>query len=129
MGMFPMSMSLTEDFKTLDELRQDAEAILDQVRTTGRPISITREGKPAAVLLDVAAFERMLQTLNLVRLLGPAEEDLIAGRVTPLDEVMRELYRANEIPDSRRARGAARRSGNSRLHRPGQEKGGKQVGS
>jgi prevent-host-death family protein len=124
-----MSTSMTEDFKTLEELRQDADAVLDQVRRTGRPISITRKGKPAAVLLDVAAFERMLRTLNLVRLLAPAEEDLIAGRTTPLDEFMSELYRANQIPGPRRARGTARRSGNSRPHRQGQEKSRKQVGS
>jgi prevent-host-death family protein len=123
-----MSTSLTEDFTTLEELQQDADAILDQARSTGRPISIMRKGKPAAVLLDVAAFERMLRTLNLVRLLAPAEEDLIAGRTTPLDEFMSEFYRAKQIPGPRRARSATGRAGNSRPHRSGQEKGRKQVG-
>jgi prevent-host-death family protein len=109
-----MANSLTDDCKTIEELRADTESILAQIRNK-QPITITRNGKPAAVLMDVAAFESMLKTLNLVRLVGPAEEDLLAGRVTPIDEFMSEFCRANKIPGGNRKRGKAGRSGNSRL--------------
>jgi len=91
-------MSLTEDFKTLKELKDTAEAILAQVRSTGRPVGIMVDGKPAAVLLDVAVFEHWLRTLNLVQLVAPAEEDLLAGRYLSLDEFMKEFCLANQIP-------------------------------
>jgi prevent-host-death family protein len=93
-----MSISLTEDFKTVDELRQDPEAILTQVRNTGRPIVITRDGKPGAVMLPVEAFERLLHTINLARLLGEGANDIRTGRTQPLDEWMKEFERANRLP-------------------------------
>jgi prevent-host-death family protein len=97
-----MSISLTEDFKTVDELRQDPEAILNQIRNTGRPIVITHDGKPGAVMLPVEAFERLIHTINLARLLGEAQEDIRAGRTQPLDEWMKEFERANKLPSRNR---------------------------
>jgi prevent-host-death family protein len=124
-----MAKSVTDDCRTIDELRHDIEAILATIHATKLPITITMNGKPTAVLLDVAAFERMVHTLNLVRLLGPAEEDLLAGRVTPLDEFMSEFCRANKIPGDGRRRGQAGRSGNSRSHSSGQKGRRRKVGS
>jgi prevent-host-death family protein len=97
-----MSISLTEDFKTIDEVRQDPEAILTQVRNTGRPIVITHEGKPGAVMLSVESFERMIHTLNLARLLGEGADDIRMGRTQPLDEWMKEFERANKLPSRNR---------------------------
>ena len=124
-----MTISLTEDFKTLEDLRQIPETVLAQVRDTGRPVSITVNGKPAAVLLDVAVFERWLRVLNLVKLLAPAEEDILAGRTQPLDDFMKEFCLANQTPGPRVGGGKKRRSSNSQPHRPGQKKGRRQVGS
>jgi prevent-host-death family protein len=124
-----MEMSLTEDFKTIDELRDDPDGILAQVISTGRPVSIMRNGKPAIVMIDVANFERMLKTLNLVRLLGPAEEDIHAGRTQPLEEFMSEFYRANQIPRDSRHAGARRRSANSRSDSTRQKESRRKVGS
>jgi prevent-host-death family protein len=97
-----MTISLTEDFKTVDELRQDPEAILTQVRNTGRPVVITHDGKPGAVMLPVEAFERLIHTVNLARLLAEGQEDLRAGRTQPLEEWMKEFERANKLPGRNR---------------------------
>lgn len=86
-----MSFHLTEDFKTLEELKTTPEAIVAQLRSTGRPIVVTMEGKPAAVMLDVNVFERLIHTLNLGRLLAEAEVDVRAGRTRPIEEFFKEL--------------------------------------
>jgi PHD/YefM family antitoxin component YafN of YafNO toxin-antitoxin module len=56
-----------------------------------RPIVIAEAGKPSVVLVDAAAFERIVKAMNLARLLAEGEADLRAGRVQPLEEVVREL--------------------------------------
>jgi prevent-host-death family protein len=81
-----MTISLTEDFKTVAELVNDPDGLLDQLKKTGRPINITRDGKPTAVILDVETFERLIQAINLAKFIGPAEEDVLAGRTKPLKE-------------------------------------------
>ena len=124
-----MSISLTEDFMTVEELGRSADAILAHARRTGRPVSITVQGKPAAVLLDVVVFEHMLRTLNLVRLVAPGEEDILAGRTRSLDDFMSEFYLANQISGSRQPRNGTGRSEDSRPHRTGQKRRGRKVGS
>ncbi len=88
-----MSISLTEDFKTVRELASQTQEILEQVRHTGRPMAITIDGKPAVVLLGVAQYESLLHLLNLSRLLHEGAEDIRAGRVQPLEEFLNELSR------------------------------------
>jgi prevent-host-death family protein len=124
-----MSISLTEDFKTVEELQQHAVIILNQARKTGQPVNITMQGKPVAVLLDVATFERLVRTINLVRLLAPAEEDILAGRTTPLEEFMSEFCSANNIPRSGSSGSSKGRSNGAPAHRKGQKTRRGQVGS
>jgi prevent-host-death family protein len=124
-----MSVSLTEDFKTVEELQQHAETILNQARKTGQPVNITMQGKPVAVLLDVATFERLVRTINLVRLLAPAEEDIHAGRIQPLEEFMSEFCRANNIPRGGSSRSPKRHSNGVPADRKGQKGRRGEVGS
>lgn len=60
-----MSVSLTEDIKTVSDLKKKTCEIFKQMRCTGRPIIITVNGKPDAVLLDAENFEKKLKALNL----------------------------------------------------------------
>jgi prevent-host-death family protein len=92
-----MSISLTEDVKTVAELARRPQEILEQMHRTGRPVVVTVEGKPAAVMLDVATYEQRLKTLNLARLLSEAEADVRAGRTRPASEFLEELRRGKEV--------------------------------
>jgi len=124
-----MSLSLSEDFKTVEELREAPESILAQVKKNRQPVVITAQGKPAAVMLDVVTFERIVKTINLVRLVGPAEEDILAGRTRPLDEFMSEFCRDNNIPSGSIEGSGKRRARDSQLHRTGQKERRRKLGS
>jgi prevent-host-death family protein len=75
-----MAMSLLEDVKTVSELKKKTNEIFEQLHRTGRPVVVTVNGKPDAVLLDVAVFETKLKAFNLGRLLEPAEEQAARGQ-------------------------------------------------
>ncbi|MBL8795991.1 MAG: type II toxin-antitoxin system Phd/YefM family antitoxin [Planctomycetia bacterium] len=124
-----MALSLSKDFKTVEELREAPESILAQVKKNRQPVVITAQGKPAAVMLDVVTFERIVKTINLVRLVGPAEEDILAGRTRPLDEFMSEFCRDNNIPSGSIAGSGKRRARDSQLHRTGQKERRRKLGS
>jgi prevent-host-death family protein len=93
-----MSISLSEDFKTVSELASQTLEILEQVRNSGRPVAVTIDGKPAVVLLGVAQYEWLMPLLHLSRMLNQAEADIHAGRVRPLEEFLDELSREQK-PD------------------------------
>jgi prevent-host-death family protein len=98
-----VSISLTEDFKTLAELKKRPEEVLRQVHETGRPVVITVDGKPDVVILGAATYERKLRAANLARLLAEGEASIQAGGARPAEEVFEELLRGDkEVPGGRR---------------------------
>ncbi len=93
-----MPLSLTEDVKTISELKKSLRAVLEQIRKTGRPVVVTVNGKPNAVLIDVETYERKLKALNLVGLLAEAEEDIRRGRTRSASAFLKEFKRAKKVP-------------------------------
>ncbi len=100
-GSATVSISLTEDFKTLAELKKRPEEVLQQVHDTGRPVVITVDGKPNVVILDAATYERRLKAVNLARLLAEGEASIQAGGTRPAEEVFEELLRGHKEVSNR----------------------------
>lgn len=86
-----MSVSITEDIKSVSDLKKKTNEIFKQMHRTGRPIIVTVNGKPDAVLLDVKVFERKLKALNLGALLIEAETEVKKGHIRPAREFIRGL--------------------------------------
>ena len=76
-----------------DELADQPLEIIRKIGRTGRPVAITVDGKPEAVLLTANQYEWLLHLLNLSRKLNQAEEDIRQGRVQPLEDFLEELDR------------------------------------
>jgi len=87
---------LAQDVRPVSEFRQNAAKFVHQVRSTGRPLVLTQHGKSAAVLLDVAEYERLLDGAELMDTLRAAERELDAGLGIPHEQVMADLLRRFE---------------------------------
>jgi prevent-host-death family protein len=61
------------------EFRANAAQFIEQVQETGEPVILTLHGRSAAVLLNVEAYESMLDELALLRDVRKAEEQVSAG--------------------------------------------------
>jgi prevent-host-death family protein len=92
-----MALSITEDIRSITELKRDTNAILRHISTTGRPVVLTVNGKAEAVIMDAAEYERTIRALNLLKLLIPAEEDVKEGRVAEASSFFKEFRRAKDI--------------------------------
>jgi prevent-host-death family protein len=92
-----MTISITKDFKSVSDLKKKTNEIFKQMHHTGRPIIITVNGKPDAVLLDVETFEKKLKASNLGILLAEAEADIKDGKIRPANDFLRELKRGAKI--------------------------------
>ncbi len=57
----------SQDVRPVTEFRAKASAFLDQLHRTGRPVMLTQHGRCAAVLLDVEAYEDLLDELTHLR--------------------------------------------------------------
>jgi prevent-host-death family protein len=93
-----MSLSISEDIKSVSDLKKKTSEIFRQIHHTGRPIIVTVNGKPDAVLLDVEVFEKKLKSLNLGILLAEAEADVKEGRIRKARDFLREFKDSAKIP-------------------------------
>lgn len=92
-----MTISITKDFKSVSDLKKKTNEIFKQMHHTGRPIIITVNGKPDAVLLDVETFEKKLKASNLGILLAEAEADIKDGNIRSANDFLRELESGAKI--------------------------------
>jgi len=67
------------------------------VQTTRRPILLTKNGKPTAVLVDVKKFAEQLASRRLARLLKQAEKEIAEGKGRDIDEFFDEFAKAHKL--------------------------------
>jgi len=72
-------MSISQDIRPVSYLKSRSADILKQVNETHRPIIITQNGEPKAVLQDTESYENMRNTIGLLKLLTMGEEDIRKG--------------------------------------------------
>lgn len=80
-------MSLEEDIRPITYLKTRAADLLRQVNETHRPVIITQNGEPKAVLQDPKSYESMRKALGMMKLLSQGEEDVRKGRVRSQEQV------------------------------------------
>ena len=92
-----MPISITEDIRSITDLKRNTNSVLDQIHKTRRPVILTVNGKAEAVLVDAREYEKISKAVNLLGLLAPAEEDVREGRFTEAEEFFQEFKRGREI--------------------------------
>lgn len=86
-------MRLTEDIRPISQLKTHAARMVRKVREDHRPLVITQSGVAQAVLLDVASYEKMRDTLLMLQVVARGDADAKAGRLSPHAEVFGRLAR------------------------------------
>jgi len=86
-------MKPSRDIQPVTEFRANAAQVIGQVRETGAPVYLTQHGRSAAVLLDIAAYEALMDELELLRDVRAAEDDVAASRVHSHASVAKALRR------------------------------------
>jgi len=92
-----MSMKVTEDIRSVTDLKRRTREILEQVRRTRRPVVLTVNGKADAVLIDARTYEKHLSASNLSSLLLPAEQDVLHKRVRPMHAFLRDFKNVRKV--------------------------------
>lgn len=85
------TIRLTEDVRPVSEFRANAAAFIEQIQATRRPILLTQHGRGAAVLLDVAEYERLVERAEVLEDIRVAEEQIARGEGIEHEEVERRL--------------------------------------
>ncbi|MBI3300174.1 MAG: type II toxin-antitoxin system Phd/YefM family antitoxin [Elusimicrobia bacterium] len=84
-------MSLERDIKSVTQLKNRTAEVLAQLNATRRPVIITQDGRPRAVMQDPESYERLRAAVGLLKLLAQGEADAANGRMSGQDKVFRDI--------------------------------------
>ena len=91
-------MSLSERIKPISYLKAHAAEIIRSLGDQPEPLIITQNGEAKAVVQDIHSYERMQESLALLRILALGSRQVEAGQVQPAADViarLRERQRAD----------------------------------
>jgi len=84
-------MHFSTQVKPISYLKANAAEVLAQLTANREPLLITQNGEAKAVLQDVASYEQAQETLAMLKVLALGNQDLAAGRVKPVAQVLTRL--------------------------------------
>jgi len=94
-------MDITKDIQPLTTFRNHSVQMMRQLRKTKRPIVLTVNGKPEAVVQDAGAYQRLLDVAagaDAYEGIRQGLEDAAKGRTRPAREVLEDFRAQRGIP-------------------------------
>lgn len=86
-------MNITNDIKPITYLKSRTAEVLKQINETHRPIIITQNGKPRAVLQDPESYENMRNAIGILKLISQGEEDIRNESTKSQNDVFKKIER------------------------------------
>ncbi len=80
-------MNISKDIKPVTYLKSRAADLLKQINQTHRPVVITQNGEPKAVLQDPESYENMRNAIGILKLISQGEKDVREGKSKSQEEV------------------------------------------
>lgn len=77
--------------KPVTYLKSRAADLLKQINETHRPVIITQNGKPRAVLQDPETYENMRNAIGILKLLSEGESDIRDGLAKSQEDIFNEI--------------------------------------
>jgi prevent-host-death family protein len=74
-------LRIATDIKPVSDFRANAAGMIEQVKASGRPLVLTQRGESAAVLLDVAVYQQLIEELELLSDVRTAMKQVELGQV------------------------------------------------
>ena len=84
-------MLFSSQIKPISYLKANAAEVLTHLAEQREPLVITQNGEAKAVLQDVASFEETQETLALLKILALGNQDVAAGKIKPVADVVARL--------------------------------------
>jgi prevent-host-death family protein len=89
------------DMYSLAEFQANSAAHLERLARTGAPQVITVDGKPAVIIQDVAAYQKLIEELDRAEAIAGIQrglDDMAAGGGRPLKEFFTEFAEKHGLP-------------------------------
>ena len=84
-------MNISSDIRPVTYLKSRAADLLKQINETRRPVIITQNGEPRAVIQDPQSFEDMRNAIGILKLISMGEEDIKNENILEQEAVFKNI--------------------------------------
>ena len=84
-------VNLVEDIRSISYVKSHAAEVMKQVGERSSPMVITQNGEAKAVLMDVKRYQKMVDTVNLLKILSIGENDIANDRVYTHEQMQEKI--------------------------------------
>ena len=84
-------MKLSTAVKPISYLKAHASELIRDITSTRQALVVTHNGEAKVVVLDIRSYERMQETLALLKILTRSKQNIRRGRAKTMDDVFRSL--------------------------------------
>jgi len=84
-------MKLSESIKPISYLKAHASEIVRDVSENGKTLVITQNGKAKVVMQDIKEYEKMQETMALLKILAMSKASLRKGKYKPIDKAFEDV--------------------------------------
>ena len=84
-------MNISQDIKSVTYLKSKAADLLKQINETHRPVVITQNGEPRAVLQDPESYQNMRNAIGILKLISQGEDEIRSGKSKSQQEVFENI--------------------------------------
>ncbi len=95
-----MRLNISTDIIPIGEFKKQMTRWLKTAKTTGRPLIITQNGKPAAVVLSPEEFDKMEYTRHFMQSVNQGIRDVSSGDVFDTEQLKNELKKVRASRES-----------------------------
>ena len=78
-------MKLSTAVKPISNLKAHASELISEITHTRQALVVTQNGEAKVVVQDVRSYERMQETLALLKILARSKQNIKRGKVKSLD--------------------------------------------
>jgi prevent-host-death family protein len=89
-------MKLSSQIRPISYLKSHAAEIVREMGKNQEPMVITQNGEAKVVLQDIGSWERMQESLALLKMLALGMRQVDEGRLTPAREVIGRLRKRGD---------------------------------
>ena len=90
-------MNISSDIRPVTYLKSRAADLLKQINETHRPVIITQNGEPRAVIQDPQSFEDMRNAIGILKLISMGEEDIKNENILEQEAVFKNIEEKMKI--------------------------------
>jgi prevent-host-death family protein len=87
-------LDIAKDIQSLSHFKRNTAQVMKRMKATGNPVVLTVNGKAEVVVLDAAAYQRLMELAEeaeMMTFLREAKADADAGRTVPAEEFLQSL--------------------------------------